>query len=85
MTERNTNGVSASQWKKWPEVSRSTFNEVFAYLIGNQAHCKHPEGPYLHEKHWRTICFNAAYMAANYHRLRHKDGLDLTCEPEGED
>jgi hypothetical protein len=83
MPERNNNGVAATQWKKWPEVSRSTFNELYAFMVGNQAHCKHHEGPYLHEKHWRTLCFNAAFMAADHLRLRYKGDLYLTCHPEG--
>ena len=61
----NTYLVCRSQWKKWSPNARKTFESLFSFMLANQDLFKHPEGPIMHEKHWKTTCWNAAWIAAD--------------------
>lgn len=60
--------VPRNQWKKWDDRQRSMFNMMNEFLLDHQEIMNHPEAPVLHPKHWDTIAWNAAWMAADYLR-----------------
>lgn len=66
---KNTYGVSKRSWSSWTLVGKHVFNKTFISLMENQEVFNHPEhlkenGTML-DKHWRTVAFNAAYIAAD--------------------
>ena len=63
---KNFHKVSKSQWNKWCELSRLTFNRVFDNMQAfNPDQFSHPKAPQMEEEHWHTICWNAAWTAAD--------------------
>lgn len=55
-------------WARWGPISQALFNRLHDSIGKNQGlmHC----GPDLSEKEWKTLTWNAAWLAANeLHRL----------------
>lgn len=61
----NTFNVPLKQWRKWSLVARQAFNEVYSSMVKNQEFYVHPKQDKLSKSHWKTICWNAAWTAAN--------------------
>ena len=60
----NVYGVPNRAWRKWNQQSRYIFNEVFNQMRNQQA-IKHPGHPGMTLEYWKTICWNAAWLAAD--------------------
>lgn len=62
---RNFNRVPKEQWFEWSIKAREVFNRVYGFVVNNQALMVHPgtriEKPY----HWKTLAWNAAWIAAD--------------------
>lgn len=74
---KNTHKVPKSQWKKWTIVGKHVFNMTFSTMMSNPNHYKHPEAPVVTEEHYKTTCWNAAWIAADYCSRGERHYLDL--------
>lgn len=63
--EGNVNRVPRAQWRKWGSQARKVFNEVYSSLYMNRLLTCHPKAPEIPQHHWRTIAWNAAWLAAD--------------------
>lgn len=64
-TIRNRFRVSLNQWRKWSIRARRVFNDLFEVMSRNQYLFLHPEMPKISKQRWRTVAWNASWMAAN--------------------
>ena len=55
--------VPVKAWKHWSPAGRQRFNEVYSSMRDQSLFC-HPKMPALSKAHWKTICWNAAWVAA---------------------
>ncbi len=62
---RNAYKVPARQWTRWDRQSRRTFNEVYGTMRLNQSVFLHPKTSPIPRDQWKTICWNAAWIAAD--------------------
>ena len=63
---KNTYKVPKAQWKKWSEVARDVFNDLYYTLTRNkQSLFTHPKQVRLPKNQWRTIAWNTAWLAAD--------------------
>jgi len=60
----NLYGVPNRQWRKWNQQSRYIFNAVF-HQMEFQASIKHPSAPAVSDDQWKTVRWNAAWLAAD--------------------
>jgi hypothetical protein len=65
MSQKNCNRVPKRQWAKWSEESRAAFNEVYGFMTVNPRLMSHPQMAPMDVEHWSTICWNAAWLAAD--------------------
>lgn len=56
--------VPKKAWSKWTDQAKEIFNKTYEYLFANQSVIRHPDGPILLGDHWKTISWNAAWIAA---------------------
>ena len=56
--------VPVKQWTKWNEPAKRVFNDVYSSMKQNQSVFKHPKQEKSSREHWKTICWNAAWTAA---------------------
>lgn len=56
--------VPKRQWKRWSEAGRMVFNATYSAMTRNQLLFSHPEAERIPTNRWRTICWNAAWIAA---------------------
>ena len=56
--------VQKKQWTKWSVYARAIFNSSYKFFLSNQDLMRHPEAPRLPAKLWKTIAWNAAWIAA---------------------
>jgi hypothetical protein len=61
---KNRNDVPLKQWRKWSVPARRTFNSLFETMRDNKKLFLHPKHPKVSDEHWRTTCWNSAWMAA---------------------
>ncbi len=61
---RNRYKVPPAQWAKWPDVSRAVFNGMYQQLMLPR-HVQHPRMLAMPYAHWKTIQWNAAWLAAD--------------------
>ena len=64
-TIENVNKVSPKQWKEWDERSHRLFNWLYGEMKLNQSLFTHPQAAKIPAAHWTTICWNAAWEAAD--------------------
>lgn len=64
-TTKNVFKVPKKQWPKWGDAARQTFNTVYDTLLKNQRVVVHPNMPEISKKHWKTIAWNSAWLAAD--------------------
>lgn len=69
---RNKFRVPVAQWRKWNDAARAVFNGTYDLMLSNQLNMAHPRMPPLEVDHWATICWNAAWIAADSYRDYHK-------------
>ena len=65
---RNLYGVSKRQWNKWNDNQKFVFNSLYKMMKDNQSLFKHPEGPLINHGQWKTVAWNASFMAADFYR-----------------
>jgi hypothetical protein len=62
---RNKHGVSVTQWRRWSNRARSTFNNMYHSMRPSmQFAFLHPDTKPLSNKHWATVRWNTAWTAA---------------------
>jgi hypothetical protein len=62
----NTFDVPKKQWKRWSGVGQVVFNAVYSTMLDNQDLFLHPKADTIPNEHWNTVCWNAAWVAADY-------------------
>lgn len=63
---RNTYKVPVKQWRKWSRIARTVFNRVYNFAINNPELILHPQAVKTTKPaHWKTIAWNAAWIAAD--------------------
>ena len=62
---KNLSRVPAKAWNAWGETARRTFNRVYDFMMNNQKLMTHPGQPAFKPAHWKTIAWNAAWIAAD--------------------
>ena len=62
---RNRYKVPVKQWAKWPDVARAVFNSTHEQMIDSQRAFKHPKQEPMPRAHWKTLAWNAAWIAAD--------------------
>lgn len=62
---RNVNRVPKKQWAKWSAVARRVFNGVYRFIANNPDLMSHPKAARPHPFHWKTVSWNAAWLAAD--------------------
>jgi len=66
--------VPLKQWRKWNAAERKVFNETHDEMLNNQKLFMHPKAAAIPMEHWKTIAWNAAWIAACAARDAHKNG-----------
>jgi hypothetical protein len=49
----------------WSLEARRVFHYLYDFMMLNPASFLHPEADEIPEEHWKTIAYNAAWIAAN--------------------
>lgn len=62
---RNHNRVPKKQWGKWSKGARQAFNRVYTFMMENPDLMNHPNEPRMKPFHWKTVAWNAAWIAAD--------------------
>jgi hypothetical protein len=62
---KNHNAVPRAQWRKWGNLSRHVFNEVYGTMAENQGLFLHPKARKNTLECWNTTAWNAAWIAAD--------------------
>ena len=70
----NVNGVPKKAWKKWSLVQRAVFNNMYL-AMDNQMCLRHPKSPMVPDEQWKTIRWNAAWLAADSLSVKGMDDL----------
>lgn len=64
-TARNVNQVPKKQWQKWSTDAHRVFNDVYRFMLNNPEIVMHPAMPNPKPYHWKTVAWNAAWIAAD--------------------
>jgi hypothetical protein len=56
--------VPSKQWDKWTVPAQKVFNQTYSWLNNNQAKTKHPKDTIVSKTLWKTVAWNAAWIAA---------------------
>ncbi len=62
---KNTHKVPKKQWKKWPDIGKMVFNEVYETMSHNAELFTHPKTGKLVKEQWDTVAWNSAWIAAD--------------------
>ena len=62
---KNVNRVPKKQWMKWSTNARLAFNRSYEFIYNNQDLIIHPRAATASPFHWKTIAWNAAWIAAD--------------------
>ena len=62
---KNVNRVPKKQWSKWSKEAHGTFNRCYKFFMNNQGIVNHPKAPKLPFNQWKTVSWNAAWIAAD--------------------
>lgn len=74
--------VPKSQWRKWPDQARDTFNWLYDVMMSSPDLFRHPKAIKQNPRHWKTTAWNTAWLAADavkYH-LPKKPGRKIAAE-----
>lgn len=66
MAVKNTYKVPKKKWRKWGPVARDTFNRLYYTMKNNQYIMLHPQQDKITARLWKTTCWNAAWLAADF-------------------
>lgn len=58
--------VNKRTWTRWSKGRQAVFNRVFGELKSGAHMFDHPEAADIPQKHWRTIAWNAAWIASDH-------------------
>jgi len=61
----NPHKVPLKKWRKWSDTARRAFNDTYPFMRDNPGLVTHPKSPEQKAGHWNTICWNAAWLAAD--------------------
>lgn len=53
------------QWKKWSGTAKEVFSDVYSFVFFNQDVMTHPKAVKITPKHWKTLAWNTAWIAAD--------------------
>ena len=70
----NVNGVPKKVWKRWSLAQRAVFNHMYL-AMDNQMCLRHPKSPMVPDEQWKTIRWNAAWLAADSLSVKGMDDL----------
>lgn len=63
---KNKNKVPMVQWRKWSNHAKRIFNDVYYSMRPSMQHLiTHPQALPMDKKHWHTLRYNAAWLAAD--------------------
>lgn len=62
---KNINKLPKKAWDQWSEQARQEFNDVYDFICSNQDLIIHPKMMKMRQDHWKTIAWNAAWVAAD--------------------
>lgn len=63
---KNKHRVPQVQWRKWSNLARRIFNDVYYSMRPSmQAQLIHPDAVVVSKEHWKTLQWNAAWLAAD--------------------
>ena len=71
---RNRYRVPKKQWKKWNEQEKTMFVDLMDTMIWSPLLFAHPKSPRIEPEYFRTVAWNASWMAAELLRERRKAG-----------
>ena len=57
--------VGKDKWTKWSESAKRVFNNTYSTMYDDQQLFMHPKAPVIKHAHWKTISWNAAWIAAD--------------------
>lgn len=60
----NDHGVTKKQWAKWSCPAQRAFNGVYYAMTESPWLFHHPDADPVPEEHWKTVAWNAAWLAA---------------------
>lgn len=63
---RNLHKVPQRQWRKWGARARETFNGIYANMLQNPDHFRHPKAKKEDPIFWSTTAWNSAWIAAEW-------------------
>ena len=63
--ESNAYKVPVKKWRKWSTQARFVFNELYGTMKTNQSLFLHPKAEAVSGQLWKTVCWNAAWIAAD--------------------
>lgn len=64
-TTENVHGVHKAQWREWGDLGHRVFNQLYESMRESQYAYNHPQQQPIPPEHWNTVCWNAAWQAAN--------------------
>jgi hypothetical protein len=80
---KNRFKVPVKMWNRWSNHARRVFNQVHLELRPSmQTMVMHPQAPVLHLEHWKTIRWNAAWLAANAANGDHRYTRVINVKPK---
>jgi len=62
---RNVHKVHTNKWRRWTPAARCVFNTLYSTMKDNQWVFLHPKQEALTAQKWRTVAWNAAWIAAD--------------------
>lgn len=62
---KNIYNVPKKTWRVWSLPAQAVFNATHKFYINNKDKMLHPKSPPLRREHWKTIAWNASWVAAN--------------------
>ncbi len=65
MAATNSHRVPVKSWRKWTEHGRTVFNDTYEIYRNNQRLITHPKADPVPPRHWKTIAWNMAWLAAD--------------------
>ena len=61
----NVYRVPKRQWRRWPDLCQRVFINTYAGMKMNQSLYTHPKAKSMTVRDWKTISWNAAWVAAD--------------------
>jgi hypothetical protein len=62
---QNRYKVPSRQWSRWSQIARRVFNGTYKAMQGPSTAYMHPDAPPQRRVWWRTVAWNAAWLAAD--------------------